>query len=252
MEGRVGSQKKHALEVREVTFGYGDADVVVNVNVSVLEGEVVAIVGPNGSGKSTLLKGIAGLLPVRSGKIYLADRDGAKREVSNLVSWKRVRAGMGVVPQIDNVFRHLNVGDNLDVGYWSRDREFLNKREGVFGRFWFLRERLLQKAGSLSGGERQLLALARVLLGEPRLLVLDEPSAGLSPRAREHIFNVIGELRDEGLSVLIVEQNVHGALSLADYGYVLVAGSVRREGSAQELLGDEELAEAFFGGSRSD
>ncbi len=232
------------LEIRDVTAGYGSALALRGISLEVGEGEIVTIVGPNGAGKSTLVNVIGGLQPAWSGSIRL---DG--RELTEVPPHNVCAAGVAVVPEGRRVFPMMSVTDNLDVGAYHgeararRDETYAAVCE-IFPR---LAERGNQLAGSLSGGEQQMLAIGRALMSRPRLLLLDEPSLGLAPVIVEAIFDVIREINETGTSILLVEQNVVEGLELAARGYVLEDGRIVREGIASELLDDAELQASYFG-----
>ena len=231
------------LDIQDLRGGYGRVEVLRGVDLQVQAGEMVALLGSNGAGKSTLNKMVCGLCPAWAGTVRFDGKDlsGAHyREV--------VRAGLIQVPEGRKVFPNLSVLENLELGSFTRARErrALNL-ERVFAIFPRLKERLRQQAGTMSGGEQQMLAIGRGLMAEPVLLILDEPSLGLSPLLVEEMFSLIRELRDGGLAVLLVEQNVGQSLEIADRAYVLENGSVRFSGLPQELLASDELRRAYLG-----
>jgi neutral amino acid transport system ATP-binding protein len=229
------------LETRNLVAGYvPEVDILRGVDVSVGRDEIVAVVGPNGAGKSTLIRALIGLLRPRSGNVILRGED-----VTGLRPHLLVRKGVGYVAQRDNVFPSLTVEENLELGT-DRPAERIPAMWELFPR---LRERRRQQAGTLSGGERQMLALARALVGEPDLLLLDEPSAGLSPQLVDLIFDKIVEIRASGVPVLMVEQNARRALALATRGYVLDLGRNRFEGRGDALLHDPKVVELYLGGT---
>ncbi|WP_418130565.1 ABC transporter ATP-binding protein [Variovorax sp. 375MFSha3.1] len=231
------------LEIRGLRGGYGRVEVLRGVDLQVNAGEMVALLGSNGAGKSTLNKMVCGLVPTWSGSVRFDGRDltGAHyREV--------VKAGLIQVPEGRKVFPNLSVLENLELGSFTRARERRAANlEKMFHIFPRLRERIDQHAGTMSGGEQQMLAIARGLMAEPVLLILDEPSLGLSPLLVEEMFTLIRELRDGGLAVLLVEQNVGQSLEIADRAYVLENGSVRFSGKPDELLQSDELRRAYLG-----
>jgi len=228
------------LEVRDVHLSYGRIRALQGVSVTVNTGEIVTLVGPNGAGKSSLLRAIAGVeRPERGTVHYLGERIEARPEML-------VRRGIVLVPEGRATLRHLTVRENLLLGaYVRRDREIAADVERIVQRFPRLGERLAQKAGTLSGGEQQILAIGRALMARPRLLLLDEPSLGLAPLVVSAIFSTISELRDEGVTILLVEQNARQALQLADRAYVLETGSIVLEGT--DLLADERVRAAYLG-----
>lgn len=231
------------LETQSIDAGYGESKVLHNVSIHVDAGEIVTIIGPNGAGKSTLLKAIMGHVPVTRGRIMLNDED-----VGALRPDQRVRAGIGYVPQLSNVFPSLTIEENLLMGGYILDTtEARRRREKQYETFPRIAERRRQQASTLSGGERQMLAMARVLMTEPGLMLLDEPSAALSPKLSEEIFETVVEINRGGRAVMIVEQEVEGALAISSRGYVLVDGQNGFEGPATEMLHDEKIREAFLG-----
>lgn len=234
---------KPILTMTGVRGGYGDADILQGVDMQVSEQEIVVIVGPNGAGKSTAMKAIFGLLKVRGGSIVVNGTD--------IAGWKPnriVQHGVCYVPQVNNIFREMTIHENLEMGAFLRKGDISESLERVYTLFPDLKERRSALAGNLSGGQRQMVAMGRALMLNPSLLLLDEPTAGLSPKYMEQIFEITRNLRDAGLSILLVEQHAKQALAFADKGYVLAAGSNRHEGTGQELLADREVAEMFLGG----
>jgi len=231
------------LDIRALRGGYGRVEVLRGVDLQVNTGEMVALLGSNGAGKSTLNKTVCGLCPAWGGTVRFDGQDlsGAHyREV--------VRAGLIQVPEGRKVFPNLSVRENLELGSFTRARERRAANlDKVFGIFPRLKERIHQHAGTMSGGEQQMLAIGRGLMAEPVLLILDEPSLGLSPLLVEEMFTLIRSLRDGGLAVLLVEQNVGQSLEIADRAYVLENGAVRFSGRPQELLGSDELRRAYLG-----
>ena len=232
------------LEVRNAAVFYGDVQALWDVSVTVGEGEFVAVIGSNGAGKTTLLNTIAGLLRPRAGEIRLGGR-----AVQRLAPHALCREGLTLSPQGGQIFPDMTVRENLEVGgYLPRTRKNTARNlKRVWHLFPRLYERQAQLAGTLSGGERQMLSIARALMSEPRLLMLDEPSLAVAPLVVEQIFATLQRLHHEGLTVLLVEQNVQEALELADRAYVLEAGRVVREGPARDLLGDPQVRRHFLG-----
>ena len=233
------------LKLRDVNLAYGPIAAVRKASIEVKAGEVVAIVGGNGAGKSTLLKGIAGLMPVGSGQIVF---DG--EEISRLAPHKRVARGIALSPEGRQVFPDQTVYDNLTLGAYFRrlSNDALDaEAEEQFKLFPRLRERRDQLAVTLSGGEQQMLAIARALMGKPRLLLLDEPSLGLAPKIIQEIFDIILSLRKSGITILLVEQMANMALAIADRAYVLETGSVTLSGTGQQLLHDPKVRAAYLG-----
>ncbi len=235
------------LEVSDLHVAYGQVEAVRGVSLAVLRGKIATVIGPNGAGKTTLLSAIMGLLPA-SGGVRFAGENIAGRDTEALV-----RMGMSLVPEKRELFAEMTVLENLELGGFSRRRAgesraaLMNTMEEVFALFPRLKERLPQLAGTMSGGERQMLAVGRALMGKPRLLLLDEPSLGLAPLITRDILATISRLRATGLSVLLVEQNARAALQTADYGYVLETGELSLEGPADELLHDERVIATYLG-----
>ena len=238
------SERAALLRVEGLCAGYGDMPVLWDVALAMCPGELVAVIGSNGAGKTTLLHTVAGLLRPTRGTIHL---DGV--EIQALPAHARPDRGLALVPEGGQPFPHLTVRENLEVGAYrpyARARVAVNL-ERAWALFPRLREREHQLAGTLSGGERQMLAIARALMSEPRLLLLDEPSLGLAPLVVEQVFAVLDALRRDGLTILLVEQNVQQALELADRAYVLESGRVVRTGAARALLADPAVAQHFLG-----
>jgi ABC-type branched-subunit amino acid transport system ATPase component len=232
------------LRVDKVVAGYGDVEILRGVSMEVREGEIVTIIGPNGAGKSTLMKTIFGLLHPRQGAITFADRD-----ISRLSPYSIVGLGMCYVPQVANVFTQLTVEENLEMGaYLLRTRDLEARKRRVYELFPRLKERRGQRAGKMSGGERQMVAMGSALMLDPRLVLLDEPSAGLSPKMVEVIFERIRRINESGPAILIVEQNARLSLQMADRGYVLATGENRFEGTGRDLLNDPEVGRLYLGG----
>jgi ABC-type branched-subunit amino acid transport system ATPase component len=235
------------LEVDELEAGYEQVTVLLGVSLEAGAGEIVAVIGPNGAGKSTLLKAVYGLARVRGGTVRY---DGA--DVTGTRAHELTALGLNFVPQTDNVFPSLSVAENLRVAAGVLPRaERPAALARVYDLFPLVRERRRQRAGTLSGGQRKLVALARALVPEPRLLLLDEPSAGLAPRAMDEVFTKLSEVRELGIAIVIVEQNARRALALADRGYVLELGRNRYTGTGRELLHDPKVAELYLGGAVS-
>jgi branched-chain amino acid transport system ATP-binding protein len=227
-----------------MTGGYGSgADILHACTIAVDRGEIAVIVGPNGAGKSTAMKAVFGMLPLRSGRVTLDGRD-----ITGLTPQERVRAGMGFVPQTANVFVSLTVEENLEMGAYIREDDFAETMEQVFTLFPILKEKRRQPAGELSGGQRQQVAVGRALMTKPQLLMLDEPTAGVSPIVMDELFDKILEVAATGLAILMVEQNARQALNIADHGYVLVQGRNRYTDTGEALLADPEVRRTFLGG----
>ncbi len=235
---------EYIIEAKDVTAGYGKSVIIQGINFQAEKGKITAIVGPNGSGKSTFLKTLFGLTRLFRGKIIYDGED-----ISRLSPEERARKGLGFVFQVNNVFSNLTVMENLEMGAYARsDKEQIRKdMEEILDMFPVLRERKKQKAGSLSGGERQMLAMAMTLMGKPKLLLLDEPAAALAPKVVTQIFMKIRDIVDSGVTVILVEQHAKRALSVCDMGYVLSSGRVVMKGPGKELLSNERFVEAFLG-----
>lgn len=231
------------LEVDDVTGGYGEADILHGVSLRVEDGEVVAIVGPNGAGKSTAMKAVFGLVAIRQGRIRFRGED-----VTGLSPDRIVRRGISYVPQTDNIFPSLSVDENLDMGAFLRRDGIAAQKARIYDLFPPLQAKRRQPAGTLSGGQRQMVAMGRALMLDPGLLLLDEPTAGLSPKFMEQIFQIVRTVHATGVGILMVEQNAKQALALADRGYVLAMGRNRFEDRGQALLQNSEVAEMFLGG----
>jgi branched-chain amino acid transport system ATP-binding protein len=227
-----------------MTGGYGSgADILHACTLAVDRGEIAVIVGPNGAGKSTAMKAVFGMLPLRGGRVTLDGRD-----ITALSPQERVHAGMGFVPQTSNVFVSMTVEENLEMGAYIRDDDFNETMEQVFTLFPILRQKRRQPAGELSGGQRQQVAVGRALMTKPSLLMLDEPTAGVSPIVMDELFDKILEVAATGLAILMVEQNARQALNIADRGYVLVQGRNRYTDTGEALLADPEVRRTFLGG----
>lgn len=233
---------KAILECNGIAAGYVKGlNILQGVDLVVNEGEIVSIIGPNGAGKSTLLKAIMSLIKVSAGRFYLNGT-----EKTGLSTHKIVKEGLGYVPQVANVFPSLTIEENLEIGSWSiKDKRDALKK--IYSDFPMLSDRKKDKAGNLSGGQRQILALARALITSPNLLLLDEPSAGLSPVAINDVFTSIKEINESGVSILLVEQNAKRALGFSDRGYVLDQGRNAYQGSGEELLNDPRVIDLYLG-----
>jgi branched-chain amino acid transport system ATP-binding protein len=233
---------KAILECNGIAAGYVKGlNILQGVDLVVNEGEIVSIIGPNGAGKSTLLKAIMSLIKVSAGRFYLNGT-----EKTGLSTHKIVLEGLGYVPQVANVFPSLTIEENLEIGSWSiKDKRDALKK--IYSDFPMLSDRKKDKAGNLSGGQRQILALARALITSPNLLLLDEPSAGLSPVAINDVFTSIKEINESGVSILLVEQNAKRALGFSDRGYVLDQGRNAYQGSGEELLNDPRVIDLYLG-----
>jgi branched-chain amino acid transport system ATP-binding protein len=234
------------LEVRDLTVAYGKVEALHQVSLTLRRGEIVTVIGPNGAGKSTLLAALMGLLPVAGEIVYLGHVQGREREVEYLV-----RHGMTLVPEKRELFAEMSVEDNLLLGAFDRyrtgHRDQIETMDEVFELFPRLDERRSQLAGTLSGGERQMLAMGRALMAKPKLLMLDEPSLGLAPLIIKEIFRIISALKESGVAILLVEQNARAALQIADYGYVLETGEISLAGPSKELAADRRVIDAYLG-----
>ena len=231
------------IELTNVVGGYGGAPILNGVNIAIEQSDIGVIVGPNGAGKSTTLKAIFGLLKVTSGSIVF--NGGA---IENSLPDRLVPKGLSFVPQEKNVFTSLSVAENLEMGAFVRRDDFRATMDWVYEMFPVLREKRRQPAGELSGGQRQMVAMGRALMSQPKLLLLDEPSAGLSPRYVLEIFQTIMRINREGVGILMVEQNARQALGFASRGFVLAQGQNRFTGTGAELIADPEVARSFLGG----
>ena len=231
------------LEVDDLSAGYGDNDILHGLSLRVAAGELVAVIGPNGAGKSTLLKTLAGLVRPRGGRIAL---DGI--DVTGASTQRIVASGLCYVPQEANVFASLSVWENLTIGAWTAPRALDERARTVVDLFPVLGQRKRARAGTLSGGERQMLAMAMALMVKPRLLLLDEPSAGLAPALQRLVFDRIRDINARGLGILLVEQNAHESLALCQRAYVLAMGRVRAEGPGDVLRNDPEIRRLYLGG----
>ena len=233
------------LEVRDLRVAYDKVEAVSGVSLSVDEGKIVTVIGPNGAGKTTLLSAIMGVLPSR-GEIVFGGKRQEHAEIEEMVA-----AGMNLVPEKRELFAEMSVEDNLMLGAFDRFRRGLRDQDQtlaeVYDLFPRLRERRAQLSGTLSGGERQMLAVGRALMAKPRLLMLDEPSLGLAPRIVREVFRIVEQLRGMGVSILLIEQNARAALQVADYAYVLETGSVTLEGPAAQVAEDPRVVEVYLG-----
>ncbi len=231
------------LKVNDVHVYYGKIYAVKGVSFEVNEGEIVSLIGANGAGKSTILKTVSGLLHPRSGTVEFMGQDITKTEPHRIVA-----RGLAHVPEGRRVFAHMTVMENIEMGAYTAGKAAADAVESVMDRFPRLRERRKQEAGTLSGGEQQMLAIARALMSKPKLMMMDEPSMGLSPILVEQIFDIIAELREAGTTILLVEQNANKALRITDRAYVLETGRVTLFGEGGELLRSEEVKKAYLGG----
>ena len=236
------------LEVQELCVHYGEIEAVRGVSLSADAGEIVTVIGANGAGKTTSLSAMSGLLRPSTGRIAYDGQD-----ITRLPPHKRVELGVAHVPEGRHVFAAMTVAENLEMGAYLRHHrrspEYKKSLDGVLELFPVLADRASQVAGTLSGGEQQMLAIGRALMAEPRLLLIDEPSLGLAPLIVKQIFEAFGEIRARGVTFLLVEQNAHQALKIADRAYVLETGEIVREGTSKSLLGDESITRAYLGGN---
>ncbi len=231
------------LAGRDLVAGYvPEVDILRGCNVDVFDGELVGIIGPNGAGKSTLIKAMFGLVPVRSGTVTLRGTD-----ITSLPAHELVAHGLGYVPQNDNVFPSLTISENLEMGIFLRPKEYAERSRIISELFPLLAERKSQKCGSLSGGERQVVAMGRALMTDPQVLFLDEPSAGLSPIMQDTVFDAIRRINEAGVSILMVEQNATRCLEICHRGYVLDQGKDAYTGTGRELLHDPKVIELYLG-----
>lgn len=236
------------LEVRKLRAFYGSIEALKGVNLEVEEGSIATLIGANGAGKTTLLKSISGLIRSKAGRIIFEGKDITSAQPGQIVSY-----GIALAPEGRQIFSHLSVEDNLDLGaylYYRRKNmpEIKKAKEEIYEWFPILKERLSQLAGTLSGGEQQMLSIARAMMTKPKLLILDEPSMGLAPLFVKEIFRVLKCLNDDGTTILLVEQNARAALRFAEYAYVLETGLVAHEGIAGKLLEDESVKKSYLGG----
>lgn len=231
------------LEINDIRAGYGEIEIIHGLSLYVNEGEIVSIVGPNGSGKSTLLKSIFALVDIMDGEInYQGEL------LNNLGTEKMIQKGLSFVPQTDNIFPSLTVHENLELGGYISKGKLKDRLDLIYELFPPLVEKRKKRAGTLSGGQRQMVAFGRALIMEPKLLLLDEPTAGLAPMFIDLILDKVQEINDTGVTILMVEQNAKKALAMSDRGYVLAAGEKKYEDSGRALLENEEVAQLFLGG----
>ena len=233
----------YLLSGENLTCGYNKINILTNCNIGVNKGQIASIVGPNGAGKSTAMKAIFGLLPLRGGQIILDGED-----ITHLKPQERVLKGMGFVPQNNNIFPSLTVQENLEMGAFISDDNFNDILDYIYNLFPILKEKQFQQAGELSGGQRQQVAVGRALMTKPKVLMLDEPSAGVSPIVMESLFIKIQEIAKQGTSILMVEQNAKQALKISDLGFVLTQGKNLFTDSGKALLANKEVRQAFLGG----
>ncbi len=234
---------KTVIECNGIAAGYVKGlNILQGIDMIINEKEIVSIIGPNGAGKSTLLKAIMGIINISGGRFFI---DGIEK--TNTPTHQIVKEGVGYVPQVENVFPSLTIEENLEIGSWSIDTNIKQSISKIFDDFPMLKERRKDKAGNLSGGQRQILALARALATSPKILLLDEPSAGLSPVAIKEVFEIVKEINSKGVAILLVEQNAKRALNFSDRGYVLDQGRNAYQGKGQELLNDPRVVDLYLG-----
>ena len=234
---------KTMIECNGIAAGYVKGlNILQGIDMIINEKEIVSIIGPNGAGKSTLLKAIMGIINISGGRFFI---DGVEK--TNTPTHQIVKEGVGYVPQVENVFPSLTIEENLEIGSWSIDANIKQTISKIFDDFPMLKERRKDKAGNLSGGQRQILALARALATSPKILLLDEPSAGLSPVAIKEVFEMVKEINSKGVAILLVEQNAKRALNFSDRGYVLDQGRNAYQGKGQELLNDSRVVDLYLG-----
>ena len=231
------------LSGEKLVAGYGGADILHGGSIDVSEGEIAVIVGPNGSGKSTAMKAIFGMLKLKSGNVKIKGED-----ITSLSVFERVKKGMAFVPQTNNVFTSLTVEENLEMGAFLQQDDFSSTMEDVYALFPVLKDKRKQEAGELSGGQRQQVAVGRALMTKPKVLILDEPTAGVSPIIMDELFDRIIEVSKTGISILMVEQNAKQALNIADKGFVLSQGVNKFSGTGVSLLNNTEVRKSFLGG----
>ena len=231
------------LSGENLVAGYGGADILHGCSIDVSEGEIAVIVGPNGSGKSTAMKAIFGMLNLKSGNVKIKGED-----ITSLSVFERVKKGMAFVPQTNNVFTSLTVEENLEMGAFLQQDDFSSTMEDVYDLFPVLKDKRKQEAGELSGGQRQQVAVGRALMTKPKVLILDEPTAGVSPIIMDELFDRIIEVSKTGISILMVEQNAKQALNIADKGFVLSQGVNKFSGTGRSLLNNTEVRKSFLGG----
>lgn len=233
------------LEVNSLFSGYGKSEILHGVSIHVEREEAITIIGPNGAGKSTLIKAVMGYLPIFKGEVFWKGEN-----ITHLKPHEKIKRGFGYVPQLGNVFPSLSVRENLEMGGFIQSKEVIKEgMEKGFQLFPILAERMSQKAGTLSGGERQMLAMARAMMTDPELLMLDEPSAGLSPKVSEEVFAIISDIHSKlGRAIIMIEQDAYQSLRISSRGYVLVMGQNEYEDRADRILSNEKIRKAYLGG----
>lgn len=228
---------------KNLTGGYGEVKVIENCEFNVNRGEIVSILGPNGAGKSSAMKAMLGMLKLDSGNVVLDGKD-----ISDLSTQERIRLGISFVPQVNNIFSELTVKENLEMGAFTSSNNIEEKIYDMYDLFPAINEKKNQLAGELSGGQRQQVAIARALMNNPSILMLDEPTAGVSPVVMQEIFDHIVRIKEKNIAILMVEQNASQALNISDRGYILVTGQNAYHGTGKELLSDQEIKKTFLGG----
>ena len=231
-----------ALDIVNLHAGYGETEILKGINLSVEHSEIVAIIGPNGAGKSTVVKSVLGLLNIISGNISLNGNN-----IVGIAPDKAIKSGISYVPQTHNIFPNLTITENLEMGAWTKSKGIPERIQEMFELFPDLKVKRNKVAGSLSGGQRQMVAMAKALMVDSKIMLLDEPTAGLSPKFQSEIFRTIKRINNNGVPILLVEQNAKQALETADRGYVLVDGSNKVEGKGQDLINDRNVARMFLG-----
>ena len=231
------------FKANNLSGGYGEVKVIENCNFNVNRGEIVSILGPNGAGKSSAMKAMLGMLKLESGTVVLDEKD-----ISNLNTQDRIKLGISFVPQVHNIFTELTVNENLEMGAFTSSDDIKDKILEMYDLFPAIKEKRDQFAGELSGGQRQQVAIARALMNNPSILMLDEPTAGVSPVVMQEIFEHIIRIKEKNIAILMVEQNANQALKISDRGYILVTGQNAYHGTGQELLNDPEIRKTFLGG----
>jgi branched-chain amino acid transport system ATP-binding protein len=231
------------FKAKNLSGGYGEVKAIENCNFNVNRGEIVSILGPNGAGKSSAMKAMLGMLKLESGTVVLDEKD-----ISNLNTQDRIKLGISFVPQVNNIFTELTVNENLEMGAFTSSDDIKDKIEEMYDLFPAIKEKKYQFAGELSGGQRQQVAIARALMNNPSILMLDEPTAGVSPVVMQEIFEHIIRIKEKNIAILMVEQNANQALKISDRGYILVTGQNAYHGTGQELLNDPEIRKTFLGG----